>query len=287
MPGAAPVGAVQRDLLDAFAQDQNNAGVTAWTSTMRAAATFLRRLERSGGWQAMDPAARQLAVSRAPRFASWLMVTGRLAVDATLLAGSDLRLGVTAKRYLPAEHARFVAMAQALHTRADDITLQWNTLIKITAVTGVGPDHIGESEFESARVAIIDAYMARGLPESGRNMASIFHRLRLTLFHAGRLDRHRSPTTRTPVSVTGWTAVTPVFADTARRYIDQVTLSLRPNTVNRIEHDLREFGTWLAAQHPDVVSCADLERHHIEAYKTWLLTEPRRAAAAGRCIGSP
>jgi integrase/recombinase XerD len=37
-----------------------------------------------------------------------------------------------------------------------------------------------------------------------------------------------------------------------------------------IEHDLREFGTWLAARRPEVATCADLERPHIEQFKTWL-----------------
>ena len=41
-----------------------------------------------------------------------------------------------------------------------------------------------------------------------------------------------------------------------------------------IEHDLREFGTWLADTHPEVGSCADLHREHIEAFKTWLCTHP-------------
>ncbi len=40
------------------------------------------------------------------------------------------------------------------------------------------------------------------------------------------------------------------------------------------EQHLRVFGTWLAAHHPDIDSCAELERHHIEAFKTWLGTRP-------------
>jgi integrase/recombinase XerD len=80
------------------------------------------------------------------------------------------------------------------------------------------------------------------------------------------------------VSITGWAAVTPAFADTARRYVAQVTLSLRPSTVKCIERDLREFGSWLTLGYPAVASCADLERHHIEGFKTWLVTTPRKSA---------
>ena len=102
----------------------------------------------------------------------------------------------------------------------------------------------------------------------------IFHRLQLTLFHAGRITTLTGPTYRQPVSVTGWATVAPGFADTAHRYLQQVTVSLRPNTVKHIEHDLRQFGTWLADAHPEVADCAELHREHIEAFKSWLSTHP-------------
>jgi integrase/recombinase XerD len=98
-------------------------------------------------------------------------------------------------------------------------------------MTGTAPNQITEREFERARTALVDAYVARGLRASGRNITSVFHRLRLTLFHAGRLDTYCHPSRRAPVSITGWAAVTPAFAETARRYVAQVTLSLRPSTV--------------------------------------------------------
>src|SRR5512132_4611379 len=123
------------------------------------------------------------------------------------------------------------------------------------------------------RTAIVDAFIARGSPCAGRNMAAIFHRLQLTLFHAGRLETYTRPRTRAPVSVRGWAGVAPGVTEVARRYVDQITLSLRPSTVAHIEHDLREFGTWLADHHPEVASCADLERRHIEAFKAWLATK--------------
>jgi integrase/recombinase XerD len=83
------------------------------------------------------------------------------------------------------------------------------------------------------------------------------------------------------VSVTGWAIAAPAIAEVAQRYVAQVELSLRPSTVKHIEHDLREFGTWLAQAYPDVTSCTDLKRHHIEAYKVWL------TAKHGRYTGKP
>lgn len=83
------------------------------------------------------------------------------------------------------------------------------------------------------------------------------------------------------MSVTGWTVIAPAFAVNAHRYIAQVELSLRPATVKHIETHMREFGTWLAGAHPDVASCADLQRHHIEEYKSWV------SARHGRHTGKP
>jgi len=242
---------------------------------MQAARTFCAKLERAGGWEQMDRSRRVDAIRKARSFASWMMVTGRLRIDADVFGRVDLWLGVAARAFCPDAYAWFVAVCEGLGIRVGDIRLQWNTLAKVTAATGVPPDDVGDREFDLASAAIVAAYVARGMPESGRNMASIFHRLRLTLFHAGRLHSFRRPPRRPPVSVTGWTVVAPDFAETARRYVDQVKLSLRPATVNHIEHDLREFGTWLAEHHPEVGSCADLERHHVEAYKSWLATTVR------------
>ena len=184
------------------------------------------------------------------------MVTGQLSVDADLFTRLDLRLGNAARHDA---HVWFVESCERLGIGRDDLgRLHWNALAKVAATTGVAPDRVGDREFELARTAIVDAYVARGMPASGRNIASIFHRLRLTLFHVGRLDTYRHPSRRPPVSITGSATVAPAFADTARRYVTQVRLSLRPSTVKHIEHDLREFGTWLSGRYPEVATAPTL-----------------------------
>jgi hypothetical protein len=221
--------------------------------------------------------ARQLdAIRKARSFSSWLMVTGQLSVDADVFGRVYLRLGTAARTFCPDTHGWFVEACRRIGVRDGDVATQWNSLAMITAVTGVPADRVSDDDFDVASRAVIDAYVARDKPESGRNMASIFHRLRLTLFHAGQLDSHRRPLRRPPVSVTGWAVVAPAFAESARRYVEQVTLSLRPATVKHIEQHLRVFGAWLAEHHPELASCADLERHHIEAFKAWLATHPSR-----------
>src|SRR5215208_6166780 len=229
-------------------------------STTQAARTCQSRIRRGGGWNQMTRAAQIDAVRKARSFTSWLMVTGQM--------------------FCPHDHRWFTDICARLGTSAADTTLQWNTLVKIAVITGATARTVTDDEFGTARAALIAAYSGRQTPSAGRTIAAVCHRLQLSLFHAGQLTTLRGPAYREPVSVTGWATVASGFAEAARRYVEQVTVSLRPNTVKHIERDLRQFGTWLADTHPEVATCAELHREHIEAFKTWLSTRP--TAATGK-----
>lgn len=281
MPAALTLSASSTDRVSSYVTALRRSGLRTGPSTVQAARSFCAKLDRAGGWDVMTLAEQVDAAAKARSFASWLMVTTQLTISTDMLEHLDLRLGFAARSHCPDAHTWFVEACRRLDVQAGDISLQWNTLAKVTAITGVPLQRVDTVTFESARSALIDAYTARGLPSSGRNMASILHRLQLTLFHAGTLQTHTRPARRASVRVTGWAAVPAGFADAARRYVAQVELSLRPNTVSHIEHDLREFGTWLAGAHPDVNGCADLDRRHIEDYKAWV------GVKRGRYTGKP
>jgi site-specific recombinase XerD len=281
MPAALKLSTASEDRVDAFVAAHHRAGMKPWPSTIQEARTCCGRIDRAGGWDAMAFNEQLEATRRAPRFVAWLLTTGRLQTGAAVIVRADLRLGIAARRWDPTGYAWFVGACAPLHLSTDDVALQWSTLAKITALTGTAAHSVTAAEFELGRAQFIEAFEHRGTPAAGRNIASIFHRLQLTLFHAGRLDAHRRPSSQLPVSVRGWAVVAPAVADNARRYVAQVELSLRPNTTKHIESDLREFGTWLAGAHPEVASCADLERRHIEDYKTWV------SSKHGRYTGKP
>jgi site-specific recombinase XerD len=59
-----------------------------------------------------------------------------------------------------------------------------------------------------------------------------------------------------------------------RRYLAQLSLSLRPASVQRTDTMLRGFTGYLAANHPEVTALVDVERRHIEAFKRYLPTRP-------------
>ena len=270
LPLAADDAAVVEDYLAAM----RAAGRKTGLSTTQAAHTCQAKIGRGGGWGGLTAQQQLDAIAKAPSFTSWLMVTGRITVDAELLSRTDLRPGLPGRRFCAADYHWFTQTCSRIGVSSRDTAAQWNILAKITAVTGAPPCAVTDEHFDTARVAMTLAYTRRGKPTAGKNVAAVFHRLRLTLFHAGRLSTLRRPVSHPPVAVTGWATVAPGFAESAHRYVEQVTVSLRASTVKAIEHDLREFGTWLADTHPEVGSCADLHREHIEAFKTWLCTHP-------------
>ena len=281
MPAAVSLSAPSVDLVEAYLRAMRLLGRKTGRSTTQAARSFCVKLERAGGWDQLPLAGQADAVGKARSFVSWLLVTGQLTIPAELMTHLDLRLGVVARGHCPVTYAWFLAAGEQLRLQPFDIALQWNALMKATAITGTNPDRLNDSDFDAAREAIIAAYINRGMPSSGRNMSAIFTRLRLTLFHCGQLSAPKRLSTKPLVTVSGWTEVPGQFADTARRYIAQVELSLRPNTVKHIDQALREFGSWLGQNRPEVNSCADLTRSHIEDYKSWL------SARHGRHTGKP
>ncbi len=281
MPAAHALSDHGATQVEEYVTAMQQAGRQTGRSTVAAARSFSVKLERGGGWHQLSLAQQVDAIEKARSFVSWLLVTAQLTITGDLLGRVDLRLGNAARSHCPDAHTWFTDACALLDTKERDVALQWNTLAKVTAVTGTPAQQINTTAFEAARTAIIDAYIARGMPNSGRNLASCFHRLQLTLFHAGRLENHTRPARRPSVSVTGWTTVPPGFTDVAQRYVAQIDLSLRPSTVKHIEHDLREFGTWLGQTHPEVDTCAELQRRHIEDYKAWV------GAKHGRYTGKP
>jgi hypothetical protein len=68
----------------------------------------------------------------------------------------------------------------------------------------------------------------------------------------------------------------PTLAATMIRYLDQIGLSLRPASVRSADGILRGFAGYLTIHHPEVQGVADVERVHVEAYKTYLPTRPGR-----------
>ncbi|MFI7233556.1 tyrosine-type recombinase/integrase [Nonomuraea angiospora] len=273
--------AAEPDLVEHYCHDAQQAGVKIWPSNRLAAETFLHRVAACGGWAGMDLTERLAATREQMRtgpFVSWLIVTGRWAVDAAFLVTASLRLGEAASRYQPLARLRFEQATDRLSITRADTRLQWHMFALLAAATATTVDRIDTQIFLTGRQLLLAAYRRRGHPDSGRNPAAILHRLQATLFHDQAIDTLERPS-RIPVSIAGWNGVATSYALAARRYVEQVTLSLRPSTVKAIERDLRQFGHYLADRHPNVTTLTQLNRSHIEDYKRRLACDPRPSGA--------
>jgi site-specific recombinase XerD len=80
----------------------------------------------------------------------------------------------------------------------------------------------------------------------------------------------------------GWgqlgTAIPDIVAP-MRRYLQQLTSILRPGSVGGADLALRSFAAFLAERAPDVRFVADIRRHHVEDFRTWLAARPGHRTA--------
>ncbi len=154
----------------------------------------------------------------------------------------------------------------------------WSKLAQIAVISGSTPAVITPDDYAQARQAFTDAVRERWgrLPKSA---APPLFGLDAVLFHRGQAHqphpRRRSLATCThEVDWNDVAARTPQLAETARRYLAQLHVSLRASSVAIVDTTLRQFAGLLAAEHPEITGFADVGREHIEHYKTWLTARP-------------
>lgn len=269
------------DLVAAFKAELEAAGLTAWPSTVGGARAFCARYPTPGAFSSAAVAEQLDLSGHLRRFACWLMVTGRMAVSAEYLARADLRLGVAARNYHPQLHARIAEVAAMLGSDKTWINAQWSALAQVAALHGLSPTSVTADQLDHGGSALLAAFARPGHPKAGHKLRTALVRLRSTMFHAGLIDvapRLQRPD-RSAARAAEWAAIPATMAATAHRYLGQIELSLRPSTVAEAERSLRELGTFLAREAPEVAGFADVRRDHIEAYKRWLAQRPKRNGA--------
>ncbi len=89
--------------------------------------------------------------------------------------------------------------------------------------------------------------------------------------------RKLTPRKRARVIPERWVSVNaaaPQLAETMLAYLDQITVSQRPNTVQAVETDLRLFAGFLIEHDPALGGAVDIGRSHVEAFKVWQHAQP-------------
>jgi len=92
-------------------------------------------------------------------------------------------------------------------------------------------------------------------------------------------SNRRPPTAPSTGAERAWddlAVLAPQMVATMRAYLDQLTVSSRPGTVQAASLSLRHLATHLTATDSECTSVAAIQRRHIETYKLALAARPRR-----------
>lgn len=119
--------------------------------------------------------------------------------------------------------------------------------------------------------------VANGLPKRWDNQLKS---IRNVLYHMGifpQLNRSK----RNKSFEKQWEKVSPDIAAVVKRYLQQVGLSLRPDSTYQEKTRLFRFFDWLAGSNPEVYRLDQIQRRHIEAYKEYLHWAPLQHKSNG------
>jgi len=128
---------------------------------------------------------------------------------------------------------------------------------------------------QELRAAYISAKRRRrsvrnGLPSRWDSQLSS---LRNVLYHMGIFPQLTRSTRRTSFE-NQWKDIPPDIAIPVRRYLQQMALSLRPESAYQEKTRLFRFCSWLADNNPEIIRIDQIRRCHIEAFKEYLRWVP-------------
>src|SRR5665213_526251 len=175
-------------LVGAFTEEMTRQGRKSVSSVISGARAFCFHFGGPNDFAAL-PLPRQLELRHHHlAFASWLMVTGRMAVPATYLAQANLCLGTAARKCHPDLWHRVEKTATMLGSDPTWVRSQWSALVQVAALFGRLPGGLGAADIDRGAEELTVAFSRRGQKKSGHRLRSSFVRLRSTLYHAGLID---------------------------------------------------------------------------------------------------
>ena len=233
---------------------------------------YIREFTDLTGW-ASAPVAQRLSASLGIRglIAYLLLATARPA-EAHYVRSCRSAWGHHATLVYPNFADTFERTAATLGFTTAETRRQWGVLAKVTATTGISPEALDPNQFGAAVAELTTAHTR----PDGRiplSWSTPLHGLKATLAGLGVLP-DAPPGRLSPSSRTAhWDeldALAPSLVATMRRYLTQVTISMRPGSVALIDTTLRHLAVYLIDHHPDIAAVAEISRTHIEGFKTFL-----------------
>jgi len=224
------------------------------------------------GWVEATAAQRLCASLEVRGLIAYLLLATAHPADADYVRSCRSAWGHHATLVYPHFAATFGRTAARLGFTTAETKHQWGALAKIIATTGTSPEVLDSHRFGAAATELTAAH-SRPDGRIPRSWSTPLHGLTATLTALGVLAE-ASPTRLSPSSRTAhWDeldARAPQLVATLRRYLTQLTVSMRPGSVALIDTTLRHLAVYLTDHHPTIRSVAGIRRTHIEGFKTFL-----------------
>ena len=248
----------------------------------RALVSFHERFATLRDWERAPLAEQSLSDPRPRRLLTYAIASGAARPSPEYLLTARCQLGKAASRLEPELHARLAEVAGELGFSPGVFTAQWGALARCAALGGVRISGLSTELLVAGRAALIAANRELGHTVAEVGLAASCFGASTIAFHAGLINalpgRYLTRASRAEV---GWPELeqrAPCLAATMRRYVDQIALSLRPDTVRWADTSLRLFASFLLDTDPSVTGVKDVRRHHIESFKEHLAHRPGKKA---------
>jgi site-specific recombinase XerD len=270
-------------VIDAYRADLIAAGHFAENEVTSPARAFLLRVGGAAGWSRLS-VEEQWRVSQARESAvvMWMIAAGRVRPRPEFLVRGYQPIGKVSAWVHREFHERFMQVAAGLGFSPKVAELQWWAVAKVAAVAGVAPGKLTRTKFDTASRELTCAVKRFGARSGQITLSTRLYGAEATLYHAGVIDgqpRKRAPN-QSGLRAREWASVAPTLAQTLQGYVEQMRVTLRPNSMPHIERTLREFALWISDQAPEVTAVRELRRAHIERYKRHVAQKPN--ARGGR-----
>lgn len=267
----------EEGLIERYVRAVERAGLSS-DSARHAARMFLRTIGDIDRWQSLPVEAKCALPSRIGRVVAWMFVTGQASAPVDYVIAARTNLGDSAAKHHAEFSSRFRLAALELGFTEDRGQRQWSALALVAAIAGQVPMSIDGATLERGRELLFTEAMRQDRAGYAWATSMSLFQVQATLFHLGQITEvpAKRSATRLPEIEAEWNEVPHELAVTARRYVDQLKVSLRPQTIRQIEHTLREFCQLVANEAPEVTAARDIQRRHVEFYKTWLIERVSR-----------
>jgi len=267
-------------LIDAYRADLVAAGHFAENEVTSPARAFLLRVGGAAGWSRLSVEEQwQVSEARESAVVMWMIAAGHVRPRPEFLVRGYQPIGKVSAWVHREFHERFMETAAGLGFSPKVAELQWWAVAKVAAVAGVPPDQLTPAKFDVASRELIDAVQRCGARSGRVTLSTRLYGAEATLYHAGVIDG--APRKRAPNQAASrqqeWASVPARLAVTLQGYVEQMRVTLRPNSMPHIGRVLREFALWLRDHAPEVTAVRDLRRVHVERCKRHVALEPESA----------